>query len=145
MSGEASTPESELDDEIRGSFTGVGSLQDWDFWNTTMVRDRKSATKRHSDKVKDGKAVEKGSDSAGKKRRDPSVPSELSQAEDSVLKIFRQFLMIPGQMLCFDRADLASFRAALDRLTKDGLLVEEKFHGGYSLTNAGFAAMHKQR
>jgi hypothetical protein len=49
--------------------------------------------------------------------------------------------MSPGQMLCFSRADSQSFRAPLARLVHDGLLVAERFHGGFSLTSAGFVAM----
>lgn len=44
-------------------------------------------------------------------------------------------------MLCFSGPDLLRDQATLQLLTDKGLLVKEKFTGGYSLTLAGFAAM----
>ena len=65
----------------------------------------------------------------------------MSKLERSVFRIFRQFLMAPGQMLCFYGPNLSKYETALRELTERGLLVKEKFHGAYSLTHDGFAAM----
>lgn len=65
----------------------------------------------------------------------------LSTSEQRVLRTFRDFLMTPGQMLCFSGPDLKQHKATLDVLADKELLVKEKFKGGYSLTRAGFAAM----
>lgn len=65
----------------------------------------------------------------------------LSQAERSVFQKFREFLMTPGQMLCFYGPDLEKYEAALHDMTEKELLVKEQFKGGYSLTRAGFEAM----
>jgi len=50
--------------------------------------------------------------------------------------------MIPGQMLCFSGPNLKQDKATLDLLTDKELVVEEQFKGGYTLTQAGFAAMN---
>ena len=65
----------------------------------------------------------------------------ISQPEKLVLRKFRQFLMTPGQMLCFYGPDLKKHQRALRQLTERELLVEEQFEGAYSLTQAGFEAM----
>ena len=65
----------------------------------------------------------------------------LSTSEQRVLLTFQQFLMTPGQMLCFYGPDLKRHKGTLRQMTGKGLLVEEAFRGGYSLTEAGFAAM----
>jgi len=67
----------------------------------------------------------------------------LSAAEQRVLNTFREFLMTPGQMLCFSGPDLARHKASLQRLSEKDLLVEEDFKGGYSLTPAGYEAMNE--
>jgi len=69
------------------------------------------------------------------------APAALSATELSVLEIFRRFRMGSGQMLCLSRADVAALHEPLTQLANNGLLVEESFQGGYSLTPAGFAAM----
>jgi hypothetical protein len=66
----------------------------------------------------------------------------LSESEERVLRTFRRFLMTPGQMLCFSGPSLKQDKAILELLTDKELLVKEKFKGGYSLTQAGFAAMN---
>jgi len=66
----------------------------------------------------------------------------LSQSEERVLSRFREFLMTPGKMLCFYGPDLQLKKATLDLLISKDLLVKETFHGGYSLTKAGFSAMN---
>ena len=50
--------------------------------------------------------------------------------------------MNPGQMLCFSGPNLKQNKSTLDLLTDKELLVKERFKGGYSLTQAGFAAMN---
>ncbi len=65
----------------------------------------------------------------------------LSKSERWVLGVFRQFLVTPGQMLCFNRPNITKHRAGFRQLADKGFLVKEKFNGGYSLTQAGFAAM----
>ncbi|QDV68625.1 hypothetical protein Poly24_23350 [Rosistilla carotiformis] len=65
----------------------------------------------------------------------------FTKSEQSVLKTFREFLMSPGQMLCFYGPELERYRNALKGLTERGLLVKERFKGAYSLTREGFAAM----
>ena len=44
-------------------------------------------------------------------------------------------------MLCFHGPNLAKHGDSLRRLTERGLLTKERFSGGYSLTDSGFAAM----
>lgn len=65
----------------------------------------------------------------------------LTTSEQFVLTVFRQFLVTPGQMLCFDGPNFKKYKAALQQLTEKGFLIKEKFDGGYSLTQAGFVAM----
>lgn len=65
----------------------------------------------------------------------------LSDAEYSVLSIFRMYLMTPGKMLCFSGPDLVTHKVSLEKLTDKKMLVAESFDGGYSLTDTGFAAM----
>ena len=65
----------------------------------------------------------------------------LSEHERSVLRVFRRYLMTPGRMLCFSRPDIETFKVALARLTSDRFLLAEKFPGGFSLTEIGYAAM----
>lgn len=64
------------------------------------------------------------------------TPSELS-----VLSVFRMYQVSAGRMLCFGGDDLEKFNRPLADLTKRGLLTAERFRGGYSLTDAGYAAM----
>ena len=65
----------------------------------------------------------------------------LTSSEQRVLLTFRQFLMTPGEMLCFSGPNLARNTAALRQLTDKEMLVKEGFEGGYSLTDAGYRAM----
>ena len=67
--------------------------------------------------------------------------SPLSREEHSILSVFRNYLMTPGKMLCFSSSNLEASTVPLAQLTDKGLLVAESFRGGYSLTEAGFAAM----
>jgi hypothetical protein len=66
----------------------------------------------------------------------------LSTIDQSALQRFRDYLIEPGEMLCFDGPTLEEHGDSLRQLTADGLLTKEKFKGGYCLTQAGFAAMH---
>jgi hypothetical protein len=45
-------------------------------------------------------------------------------------------------MLCFSGPKLEQDKATLELLSDKDLLDKEKFNGGYSLTQAGFAAMN---
>lgn len=65
----------------------------------------------------------------------------MTSSEQQVFRTFRQFLMTPHQMLCFSGPDLAKHGPALKTLVNKEMLVEEKFAGGYSLTEQGFQAM----
>ncbi|MCA9199626.1 MAG: hypothetical protein KDA87_18925 [Planctomycetales bacterium] len=67
----------------------------------------------------------------------------LSSPERRVLKAFRQFLVSPGQMVCFYGPKLKEYSGALKTLTEKDFVVKEQFKGAYSLTPAGFAAMKK--
>lgn len=49
--------------------------------------------------------------------------------------------MAPGKMLCFSNHALETFDESLAQLADKGLLTQEDFPGGYSLTESGFAAM----
>jgi hypothetical protein len=62
--------------------------------------------------------------------------------QQSALAIFRDYLIEPGEMLCFHGPLLDENRDSLRCLTEQGLLSKDKFKGGYTLTKAGFAAMH---
>ncbi len=66
----------------------------------------------------------------------------LSASEQRVLRTFREYLISPGQMLCFSGPKLEQDQAALELLNDKDLLVQEAYKGGYSLTQAGFAAMN---
>ena len=67
----------------------------------------------------------------------------LSKPEQRVLGTFRRFLITPGQMLCFFGPTLKQNEATFELLIDKELLVKERSNGGYSLTQAGFAAMSK--
>jgi hypothetical protein len=69
----------------------------------------------------------------------------LSVPEMAVLKVFRDFLVAPGEMLCFTGPVLDKHRLTLRQLTAKDLLVEEQFSGGYSLTAEGFREMRRDR
>lgn len=65
----------------------------------------------------------------------------MSDAEKSVLEVFRRYLVAPGKMLCFYGQDLEKLHEPLAQLTEKRLLIAESFRGAYSLTKAGFSAM----
>jgi hypothetical protein len=68
----------------------------------------------------------------------------LDDGETRVLRIFRRFLMAPGQMLCLTAPDVASLMPALNSLMLSGFLMSEEFQGRYSLTQAGYHLMRNQ-
>jgi hypothetical protein len=112
-----------------------------------MSKDRNTFAKRQREVEKKRKADEKRVRRA-KKKVEGNEPDEtngssslLSSGENSVLGVFRKYQMTPGKMLCFANPDLETFNTPLAELTDKGMLVEEKAHGGYSLTETGFAAM----
>jgi sRNA-binding protein len=120
--------------------------------NTYAKRQRETERKRQADEKRLRRMKKKQSSSgptgteraaAPEQRPEPTVDSRstLSSTQQAVLTVFRRFRMTPGQMLCFSRADAEVFRTPLAELTEDGLLVTERFSGGYSLTPTGFAAM----
>lgn len=67
----------------------------------------------------------------------------LTTSEQRVMRAFRQFLITPGQMLCFYGPSLKQHQAALSQLTEKQFLIKEQFKGAYSLTHAGYAAMNE--
>jgi hypothetical protein len=67
----------------------------------------------------------------------------LKLADQNVLEVFRRYLVVPGEMLCFHGKWLDDHRESLRHLTARRLITKEEFKGGYSLTDAGFAAIKK--
>jgi hypothetical protein len=65
----------------------------------------------------------------------------LSLADQIVLDVFRRYLVTSGEMLCFHGKWLEEHGASLRRLTAIKLITKEDFQGGYSLTDAGYAAV----
>ncbi len=65
----------------------------------------------------------------------------LTKPEQRVLLTFRQYLITPGQILCFYGPNLKKHQPALRELTRKEMLVKERFEGAYSLTNSGYHAM----
>ena len=112
-----------------------------------MAKDRNTFAKRQREVEKKRKANEKRErrKSRNKTAEPPNGTSApalgLSSEEEAVLGVFRKYLMTPGRMLCFGKPDLDSYRVPLAKLIEKGLLVAEKFQGGYSLTQSGYAAM----
>lgn len=65
----------------------------------------------------------------------------LTKTETELLRVFREYLVRPGEMLCFQGPLFVKHRSALKQLTQRKLITKERFDGGYSLTSEGFAAM----
>lgn len=65
----------------------------------------------------------------------------LSATEQRVLRTFREYLITPGQMLCFSGPKLEQDEVTLELLNDKDLVIKESFKGGYTLTQAGYAAM----
>jgi hypothetical protein len=63
--------------------------------------------------------------------------------QQSALRVFRDYLIEPGQMLCFHGPLLDENRDSLRFLTEQGLLSKDTFKSGYTLTQAGFDEMHR--
>ena len=70
-----------------------------------------------------------------------SAALQMTPTEERVLRFFRQFLMTPGEMLCFNTQQIQSYRVGIDKLIEHDLLKKAGFKGGYCLTDAGFKAM----
>lgn len=68
----------------------------------------------------------------------------LSTAERSALQVFRQFLVDQGEMLCFTGNLWEKHKNSLRQLAEKELVFQETFKGGYSLTEAGCAAMRSE-
>jgi hypothetical protein len=58
------------------------------------------------------------------------------------MAVFRQHLATPGNMVCLDQAMVQKHKVALRDLAERGLMLKERFEGGYSLTTDGFIAMN---
>ena len=71
----------------------------------------------------------------------PTRQETLSNPERSVLGVFRQFRVSVGEMLCFYGPNLKKHKPALSQLIEKEMVIAERFTGGYSLTQTGFAAM----
>jgi hypothetical protein len=71
----------------------------------------------------------------------PNLRAAELNPEQSALVVFRDYLIEPGQMLCFHGPLLDANRDSLRLLTEQGLLSKDKVKGGYTLTKAGFAAI----
>ncbi len=114
-----------------------------------MAKDRNTFAKRQRELEKKRKADQKRERRAKKKQTahefgEPNKSQfSLSPEEHAVLSVFRKWLVTPGKMLCFATSDLKAFHLPLAQLTHKGLVVAEKFQGGYSLTESGFAAMNE--
>src|SRR5687768_17826034 len=72
------------------------------------------------------------------------VISFMTRSETEIMRHFRRFEVGVGQMLFFDtgpaRAEPASFHSAMTALIRQGLVVEERPRGAYSLTESGYIA-----
>ena len=66
----------------------------------------------------------------------------LSLNDQLVLDVFRRYLVTPGEMLCFHGKWLEEHGESLRHLTAIKLITKEHFKGGYSLTDAGYTAIH---
>ena len=69
----------------------------------------------------------------------------LSTAERNVLNSFREYLIRPGEMLCFHGQKLEQFEKPLHLLIHKKFVRKERFEGAYCLTRAGFTAMNADR
>lgn len=111
-----------------------------------MAKDRNTMAKRQREVEKREKAARELEKKETRKRdrdKDACDPP-IEDGETRVLRIFRRFLMAPGQMLCLTTADEVSLMPALNRLIHAGFLISEKFNGSYSLTQEGYDLMKFQ-
>ncbi len=115
-----------------------------------MSKDRNTFAKRQRETIRKQKADEKRDRRIKRKQQGDERPASqesnfgLSSAELAVLSVFAKYLMTPGKMLCFGSLDQKALGMPLSDLTSKGLLVRERFQGGYALTEAGFAAMQNR-
>lgn len=65
----------------------------------------------------------------------------ITAAERKVLDTYQQYLITPGQMLCFTGPNYERDKETLELMSDKQLLTKESFDGGYSLTKTGFEAM----
>ena len=66
----------------------------------------------------------------------------LTVAERRILDTYQQYLITPGQMLCFAGPNFERDKETLELMSDKELLMRESFDGGYSLTRSGFVAMN---
>lgn len=67
----------------------------------------------------------------------------LAADEQAVLDVFQAYMVSSGEMLCFHGPLREVHADPLQRLIEQKLLVKERFKDGYSLTDAGYAAMRE--
>lgn len=109
---------------------------------TASTKTRSTASKRT--KSASAKAPKSKISSTSKAATATAAPaSGLSTGEEKVLKIFRQYLMTPGQMLCLSNVGIDSMQLILSSMTESGLIVPDDFKGAYSLTRTGYEAMNR--
>lgn len=65
----------------------------------------------------------------------------LTGAERQILDTYQQYLITPGQMLCFTGPNFERDKKTLELMSDKELLTRESFDGGYSLTKSGYVAM----
>lgn len=71
----------------------------------------------------------------------------MTVSEIEIMRFFRRYETTVGQMLFFDtgpaRNDPHQFASAMGSLIRRGLVVQERPHGAYSLTDLGYRASLK--
>lgn len=105
----------------------------------TMAKRQREVEKRRKNEEKRERRIRRKADAKASSESPPA--SNLTDGEINVLAVFRKYLMSPGQMLCLSNADIDSRKLVLEKLTEAGLIVQEDFKGGYSLTRSGYDAM----
>jgi hypothetical protein len=108
--------------------------------NTVAKRQREMEKKRKADE-KQVRRTQRKTEAAVAAVETSGVSATLSRGECSVLRLFREFMMVPGKMLCLSKADAETYAAPLVCLIERKFLTPERFSGGYSLTTAGYVAM----
>jgi hypothetical protein len=69
--------------------------------------------------------------------------AQLTTVEVGVLQAFRDYLVRPGEMLCFNGPCLVHHQRGLQSLIEKQLLSRERFAGAYTLTEQGVQTMRK--
>ena len=67
----------------------------------------------------------------------------MTDSELEILRYFKRFSITAGQMLFFHaqtRTDPARFQKAMQSLVRRGLVLQERRHDAYSLTELGYRA-----